>query len=327
MKHTWRWLRASSTPLLIVMIFMSGPAVAQVTESFAYDELGRLIQIGHGDGSTVDQVFDAAGNRLTVVGTKTPPVDPDPPTPVTFERTLALSPSSGQTVDLRAVANAAGYNGQQPAKIIFDVPAGVAIIAAPGGAALVSGEWPTGAYTIDVALKVTGQIYGGGGTGGTGAGGQGPAAGAGTTGGDAIVAQAPMNIEVLPGGVIAGGGGGGGGGAESPRLSPIIGPKPGGGGGGGFPNGAGGASSAPTVNSGLPGTAAGGGAGGISIPTGPSGKGGNGGAAGSPGEAGQATPSTESSAGVGGAPGFAIRKNGHAVTVTNSGGAINGAQE
>lgn len=326
MKHVRRWSRAGSTLVLTAMLVISGPLSAQVTETFAYDELGRLIQIGHGDGSTVDQVFDAAGNRLTVVGTKTPPVDPDPPTPVTFERTLALSPSSGQTVDLRAIANAAGYNGQQPAKIIFDVPAGVAIIAAPGGVALVSGEWPTGAYTIDIALKVSGQIYGGGGTGGTGAGGQGPAAGAGTTGGDAVVAQAPLNIEVLPGGAIAGGGGGGGG-AESPRLSPIIGPRPGGGGGGGFPNGAGGASSAPTANSGLPGTAAGGGAGGVSIPAGPSGKGGNGGAAGSPGEAGQATPSTESSAGAGGAPGFAIRKNGHAVTVTNSGGAITGAQE
>jgi YD repeat-containing protein len=315
---------------LAALLTASGSLAAQVNESFAYDELGRLIQVTHGDGSTVDHVFDAAGNRLTVVGSKKP-VDPDPPVdppkPVAFERTLALSPTSGQTVDLRAVANAAGYNGQQPAKIIFDVPAGVSIIAAPGGVAMVSGEWPTGTYAIDIALKVSGQVYGGGGTGGNGAGGETPAAGAGITGGDAFVAQAPLSIEVLPGGTIAGGGGGGGGGAQSPRLDMIIGPKPGGGGGGGFPNGAGGASSAPTVNSGLPGTAAGGGAGGISIPAGPSGKGGNGGAAGSPGEAGQATTSTESSAGAGGAPGFAVRKNGHAVTVTNAGGSITGAQE
>ncbi len=156
-----------------------------------------------------------------------------------FSATIQITGTSG--VNLRSLANAAGYNGSQAATITFEVGSGVTITGTAGapnaGLAVDSGTWPTG-YTINLTLTVKngGILRGGGGKAGNGADWY-DAAGNGGSGGDAIYCRLPMTVNVNSGGTVQGGGGGGGGGGEGYDTY-YDGTVGGGGGGGGFPNGA-----------------------------------------------------------------------------------------
>lgn len=230
-----------------------------------------------------------------------------------FETTIQVTGSG--PVNLRNLANAAGYNGAMNANILFEVGNGVALYgagAAPGGIAVDTGTWPGAPFTITLSLVIRagGAVYGGGGAGGEG--GINPSGGG--AGGDAIYCRQAITITIDSGAVVRGGGGGGGGAASSEQWEdpePVY--YPGGGGGGGAPNGPGGAGDwgAP---SGSNGTMSGGGAGGVGGAIG-----GAGGTFGTAGTDGQFWWSPPAPGGPGGAAGYCIRKNGHTVAVTNNG--------
>lgn len=245
--------------------------------------------------------------------------------PPIFSATIAVTGSS--PVNLRTLANTAGYNGAMNASVIFQVGSGVTITGAAGapsgGIAIDSGTWPTGTYSITVALQVSGSVLGGGGAGGAGGGiGDGEQGG---LGGDAVYCRLPMSVTVNSGGAIKSGGGGGGGGGAYDISPPFPDPETrgGGGGGGGAPNGPAGAGGMGSIVGGLSGSAGttgGGGAGAAS--SGGAGAGGNGGNYGTTGAAGGDGSYTR---GNGNVAGYAIRKNGNTVPVTNN-GTITGTQ-
>jgi YD repeat-containing protein len=297
-------------------------AFAETTQ-YKYDSLGRLVLVIFDDGSSVTYAYDSAGNRTQVVRSATTPSD-------TFTQTIQITGTS--PVNLRTLANTAGYAGDRNANVTFQVGSGV-IITGPGGAsagapngtlALDSGDWPITLYAVTVALEISGKVYGGGGRGGKGAV---PAVGAvGGVGGDAIYCRLPMSITVNSGGEVKSGGGGGGGGGGRYGTDPDF-DRVGGGGGGGFPNGTGGEKGTPlfdggsgSATDGAAGTTGGGGAGGAGESVG-GGAGGSGGGAGTAGSAGINGSGTGISLvrGLGGAAGYAVRKNGYTVTVTNNG--------
>jgi hypothetical protein len=216
--------------------------------------------------------------------------------PSGFSATINLS--SGAAVNLRTVADAAGYTGASDATVVFNVPSGVGIQGLSSGIGIDTGIWPIGTYTISLTLNVLsgGAVDGGGGDGGS-------SAGAGMQGGDGILCQVPITINVNSGAAVRSGGGGGGG-----RGITSFGKTGGGGGGGGSPNGnggAGGVGSITTGTDGSPGSTSGGGTGGSP----------GGGAGGGYGTNGMAA----SDGTAGGQAGYAIRKNGNTVSVTNSG--------
>lgn len=297
------------------------PATAQ-SAAYTYDELGRLIRVVNADGSTIEYSYDATGNRTSVVRTGTPPPQ--------FSATIAIPAGGG--VNLRTLVNNAGYDGARNASVTFTLAAGSTVQGSNGsGIAIDTGDWPTTTYLIALTLQLSGTVRGGGGNGGMGSGV--PHALPGGAGGDAVYCRVPIAITVNSGGVVVGGGGGGGGGGGRMRaLDPPF-DRVGGGGGGGYPNGAAGAFGSPGqdgdstgASNGTAGTLSGGGTGG-SGETGGGGPGGSGG-----GQAGAGTtggvgsgPGTGRNVGAGGAAGYAIRKNGHVVTVTNN-GTITGAQ-
>ncbi|MGN6817792.1 MAG: phage tail protein [Sphingomonas sp.] len=229
----------------------------------------------------------------------------NPGTPATapgaFSASIALT--GGSAINLRSLADAAGYTGASDATVTFTVPTGVTIRGLSSGIGIDTGTWPTSSYAISLTLVVQSgaAVEGGGGDGGRGGGGNGG------DGGDAIYVRTPMSggITINSGGSVIGGGGGGGGGLSTGTGGKIG----GGGGGGGAPNGNGGEPDAGWITDGNPGnsgTDAGGGTGGTP----------GGGAGG-----GYATAGTNSSngGGAGGGAGFAVRKNGNAVVVTNNG--------
>ncbi len=237
--------------------------------------------------------------------------------PAGFNQTIQITGTG--PVNLRTLANAAGYNGAQDATITFQLANGVIITGgAGGGRAIDTGTWPTGSYTIALNLEVSGKVRGGGGNGANGSG------LSGGQGGDGIYCSLPMSVTVNAGGEIKSGGGGGGSGGTkrtAPQPEPTYGG--GGGGGGGQPNGSGGAGGVEdtTGQPGSPGTTSAPGAGGATFTAG-----GTGGAYGATGTAGANGGAGGTSGGAGGAAGYAVRKNGNTVTVTNNGtivGAVN----
>lgn len=240
--------------------------------------------------------------------------------PGAFSDTINLTTTTG-VVNLRTLADAAGYTGASDATITFNVPTGVTITGNSGGVGISSGSWPSG-YTINLDLSVTGKVYGGGGYGGRGESGDNGGTD-GASGGDAIHCLNDIDIIVNSGGEIKGGGGGGGGGRGT---TVFLGGEPtffgGGGGGGGAPNGPGGAKGfsdgGTQASDGSAGSAGGGGAGGAFGSASYSSAGANGGNF-------AAAGGSVASARIGGAAGYAIRKNGKTVNVTN-GGTITGTQ-
>lgn len=289
--------------------------------------LGNLVRFGSGTYVALHDNFSGqapTGTSLanTYWGVQAGPGDPGTPAspPTGFTATIDLTTTTG-TANLRALANTAGYPGGD-ATITFRVPNGVTVrglggSASDGGVAIDTGTWPAG-YTIALTLTVQsgGIVDGGGGAGGD------AGYGTGFNGGDAILVRVNMTggITINSGGTVRAGGAGGGAGADvndTPPLQPINVGDPicgGGGGGGGAPNGAGGFGSPADFSgsNGSAGTTSGGGAGG---PGGSGtyrsgGAGGNGGTFAVNGGAGD---------GGGGTAGYAVRKNGFTVTVTNNG--------
>jgi YD repeat-containing protein len=278
--------------------FFPSRADAQENVTYMYDALGRVVGVHYGTGETLSYRYDAAGNRTEV-------------TTAGFVSTIAI-PASNAGINLRSLANAAGYTGAEAATITFEVNNAIVVNGTPGsptgGHGIDTGTWPTGSYSIALSLivKSGGIVRGGGGQGGAGGGGGGsPAGGPGGAGGDAIYCRLPITINFNAGSEIKGGGGGGGGAARGPNPSPPPLNVGGGGGGGGYPNGLGGTGAG--VNQAQPGTTAGGGVGGGVV-------GGNIGATGG----GPAT-NGGSVSGAGGVGGYCVRKNGHTVPVTNNG--------
>lgn len=303
------------------------------TATYQYDALGRLTRVTFGNGAFVSYAYDPAGNRLEVIRSDNS----------TFTATLQITGTN--PVNLRTLANANGYAGAQNVNITFLLGAAVTITGAggpgDGGIAIDTGLWSSNALSISLALQISGKVRGGGGAGGMGAG---SAAGSpGGRGGDAIYCRENISITVNAGGEVRAGGGGGGGGQAWWRTDTSESfYYNGGGGGGGYPNGPGGPEGFgdfDASNPGSAGTASGGGAGGSgggSTPTASriNGAGGAGGGAAQSGSLGGGVSGTsttpvgwiwESTAsGQGGAPGYAVRKNGKTVTVTNNGGTISG---
>ncbi len=282
---------------------------------YDYDATGRLIRVEYDDGSVVTYSYDDAGNRTQVV--RSAPSSG-------FNETIQITGSS--PVNLRTLANGAGYTGAQNATVVFQVGNGVTITGsagasgAAGGVAIDSGTWPTGSHTIVLTLEVLngGQVRGGGGGGGNGGGDTnsgGSAATNGGAGGDAIYCRLPMTVIVNSGGIVRAGGGGGRGGNENTWGFGES--NGGGGGGGGAPNGAAGSGGVGGIVAGDPGD---GGNAGTTSGGGSGGAGGNAHGYFSPAQAGGNGGNFGAAGGLsGGAAGYAVRKNGHTVTVTNNG--------
>jgi YD repeat-containing protein len=241
-------------------------------------------------------------------------------TPAAFTATIAIP--AGGPVNLRTLANSAGFNGAQNASIRFTLAENLIVQGTTSTAAIDTGTWPTSSYAIDLDLELSGIVRGGGGNGGTGAENT-PIvnAVAGGAGGDALRCQAPIDVVVNPTGRLFGGGGGGGGGGGWSNGS-LAEERYGGGGGGGFPNGSG------SDTGGAAGSVNGGGSGGAGQPSSLNHSGGDGGTGGGPGESGAPGVDglgttgggwTKRSRALGGAAGYAIRKNGHTVNVLNNG--------
>jgi YD repeat-containing protein len=126
------------------------------TAAYRYDSLGRLTRVIYDGGPTIFYFYDAAGNRTQVTRQATP----------TFNATINLTSSPA---NLRALADAAGYQGDQPANLTVLVASNVTVQGAaasfnPGanGIAIDSGVWPTSSYAIVIDLQVSGKVYGGG---------------------------------------------------------------------------------------------------------------------------------------------------------------------
>lgn len=275
------------------------------TNPGAYTSGGSLknkIPTGTGDATAYWGVLAAPGSPGT-------PGDPSSP----FTATIDLS-SSSSGINLRTVADNAGYTGSSDATITFEVESGVTITGAVSGIGVDSGTWPTSSYTIALTMTVKsgGIIRGGGGNGGDGGNGPSGAGGAGDVGGDAIYLRVPFTggITFNTGSEIKGGGGGGGGGNAKTVAETNYG---GSGGGGGAPNGLGGALGTGSDIDGVDGsdgTTSGGGAGGNAAISN------DGGGGGTYATTGSTAPQA---GGAGGAGGYCVRKNGHSATVTNNG--------
>ncbi len=239
-----------------------------------------------------------------------------------FNQTIAVTGTG--PVNLRTLAQTAGFDGLRNAVVTFQLGSGVTITGAPGGGTGIdTGLWPSDDFGVALTVQVSGKVRGGGGAGGTGSDVNSYSAG---VGGDAIFCRENIAITVNSGAEVraGGGGGAGGGGWKSKNAEGEWEPyRQGGGGGGGFPNGAGGTG----VNTGGSGTTSGGGAGGAGSSGGTrlSGAGGTGGgiaAAGADGVAATGTVTSnfeKTNPGLAGVAGYAIRKNGKTVSVTNNG--------
>lgn len=130
-----------------------------------------------------------------------------------FVKTIALS---GYNLNLRTLADAAGYNGQ---KVVTLTLTGACYASTAGVAALYTGTWPTGTRLV---INIAASIVGCNGVGNAGGIGNGNRNGSpGTPGGPAMVISAAISggaiTLVAAGGGIYGGGGGGGGGAGDVR--------------------------------------------------------------------------------------------------------------
>jgi hypothetical protein len=147
--------------------------------------------------------------------------------------TLALTLSANaRNVNLRALANAAGYQGTAPVDLKVTIAAGVVIGSTSTSTySLDTGTWPNGTrLTMTIASGAT--IAGCGGDGGNNGGGLNAGGSPGTAGGPALRVQVPITI--TNSGTIGGGGGGGSGandsigGTDSPFGGGGAGDMPGG---------------------------------------------------------------------------------------------------
>lgn len=177
-----------------------------------------------------------------------------------FDRTGIAVPGGTGLVNLRSLADAQGYNGQDANIVFYMSPTSQTgqrfgspgVNGARAGTAIDTGTWPSD-KNIKLTLRMNGssgdpaQVRGGGGSGGAGG-----SYGAGEKGGDGgvgIMMRYHLTITGMNGGTVDQNrgqgliscGGGGGGGSTSALARANDGTWAGGyGGGGGFPNGPGG---------------------------------------------------------------------------------------
>lgn len=205
-----------------------------------------------------------------------------------------LSVGGGTNVNLRSLADAAGYDGREKVQLTVT---GNCLASSTGVYAMNTGSWPAGAKVevfIDAGVIGAGGGGGGGGFGtnsGGGGGGGGPAIYV-----TAMTGGGTMTITIRNGYVYAGGGGGGGGGGARRLVAQDLVSYSGGNGGGG--------------------AGSGGGAGGGGAGAGGAGNGGSGGNYGSPGGGGA---SSDGGGGPGGAGGAAIVNSAAATLVSWTG--------
>lgn len=333
-------LRASNNGETLDLTFAITKAKAALTERGDYNAATTYYRnewVRDSGGSYVCRVDSVTGQAPSgtaqanaywdVLAAPGAPGEPGTP-PSAFTATIDLANSS-TGLNLRTIADAAGYTGLSDATITFEVESGIAITglagAPNGGIAIDTGTWPTTEYaiTLTLTIKSGGIVRGGGGRGGAGGG---VSAAQGGVGGDAIYCRVPITININSGATVQGAGGGGGGGGRGRVFlsgDPMV--AGGGGGGGGRPNGPGGAGGVgndPPASDGEAGTTATTSANGVhgdgGVNAGASGA--NGGDGGNYGANGNAGGSTSYATGGGaGAAGYCVRKNGHTVPVTNSG--------
>lgn len=142
-------------------------------------------------------------------------------TPPPSLNTVITIPGGEGMVNLRSLADALGYTGQQNADLLFRVnPASQNVRygmrgeeGQPGGIAIDTGVWPT-EWTTKLTLDINGVVYGGGGGGGKG--GSYGAGQDGGVGGDCIFMRHDLYLTGTHNGIgkIYGGCGGGGGGGS-----------------------------------------------------------------------------------------------------------------
>lgn len=222
----------SNTITQLRLDFLSNNADSDVDAIELLDAAGNVGQAWYFTAGV--EGFTATNGSVSHVGGKAPsgtadanawwdviaapgaPGEPGTP-PSSFTATIDLS-SSTTGVNLRSVADAAGYTGLSDATITFEVESGVTITGLPGapdgGIAIDTGTWPTTQYAIALTLTIKngGKVYGGGGKAGNGA--ADSATGqTGGKGGDALFVRAPLTVNVNAGGELRAGGGGGGGGS------------------------------------------------------------------------------------------------------------------
>jgi hypothetical protein len=226
--------------------------------------------------------------------------------------TLTISANTNNA-DIRSLLVAAGGNPASAVAVLLKINAGIRVGDSGGlGYALRTGSPWNSSATITIENR--GAVRGKGGGGNSG------------NGGDAISLAHPVSID-NSGGLIGGGGGGGGVGSPEGSVSPAINGAGGGGGGGGAGDPAGGAGAGQTnyAIAGSDGAAGGldaggaGGDGGVNGAYGAyGGSGGAGGALGTGGGQGDVNGSGVYGA-AGGTAGYAVRRNGNAVTWLASG--------
>lgn len=251
----------------------------------------------------------------------------DEPVVVDFEDVVAHITSNTSDVNLRSLANAAGYVGVLNQSVTIIVDAGVTVSASSASvAAMRRGTWPAD-YAM-LTLVNEGTIEGAGGAGGSsGYAGNGNGS-AGAIGGTALDSSSgPMTVDNAAG-TMRGGGGGGGGGAilVGDTIPPSTALTLYGGGGGGGGQGNAGGPGGVALGTGLEGAGSDGTAGSSGAPgTGGAGAhwieedldehdapaGGDGGAWGEPGTAGESgyDGATVRPGGVAGAGGKAVKGN------------------
>jgi hypothetical protein len=223
-------------------------------------------------------------------------------------RTTINIASTNSSVNLRTLANAAGYGGGN-AYINFVVSASAIINGTPGQPAIDTGSWPSGkTISLNLTISSSAQVNGGRGSGGLGVFGGNSQGGSGGAGGAGINLQVNIGTFTNSGTVRGGGGGGGGGGGSSSKFGDDI-----EGGGGGSGAGGTGTGLATTGAVGSAGTSSGGGT---------SGTGGTGGAYGTAGSVGGSGTAPvggfAAPGGSGGAAGPSVRKNGKTMTTNGT---------
>lgn len=236
------------------------------------------------------------------------------------QRGSVLHVTSAQfNVNLRSLANSAGYSGSGPYTIIIEsgVPVGSS---SPSLAALVRGTWPVGIVPVLINKGIIAGCAGAGGRGTVQNASVGNGMGPGGGGGVGLdSSDGAMTVDNAAGTIAGGGGGGGGGGTVYDGTVPNGVPGSGGGGGrgtNGGPGGPGGDAYGRAGNAGTAGDSLSVGVGGAAINDGLgniSGVGGTGGALGTAGSAGAIGSSTNTwtigPAGAGGPAGNSVTGN------------------
>src|SRR3954463_4065763 len=66
-EFSWRWAPVVSAAVCVLLCLgPAGPGAWAATETYTYDNAGRLVVVDHGDGKITTYTLDPAGNRTNV---------------------------------------------------------------------------------------------------------------------------------------------------------------------------------------------------------------------------------------------------------------------